>query len=54
VVRRSELVATGWPGSAHVSDNTLDQYVTRVRRKLVELGVPASLENVRGVGYRLR
>jgi DNA-binding response OmpR family regulator len=54
VVRRAELVAAGWPGTAHVSDNTLDQYVTRARRKLRTVGFPATLENVRGVGYRIR
>jgi two-component system, OmpR family, response regulator len=54
VVRRSELVAAGWPGSGHVGDNTLDQYVTRARRKLRQIGFPEVLENVRGVGYRLR
>ena len=54
VVRRAELVAAGWPGSAHVGDNTLDQYVTRARRKLRDVGFPETLENVRGVGYRLR
>jgi two-component system response regulator MprA len=54
VVRRAELVAAGWPGSGHVGDNTLDQYVTRARRKLREIGFPETLENVRGVGYRLR
>jgi two-component system OmpR family response regulator len=54
VVRRAELVAAGWPGSGHVGDNTLDQYVTRARRKLREIGFPELLENVRGVGYRLR
>jgi two-component system, OmpR family, response regulator len=53
VVRRPQLVAAGWPGSAHVGDNTLDQYVTRARRKLREIGYPGRLENVRGVGYRL-
>jgi two-component system response regulator MprA len=54
VVRRSDLVAAGWPGSGHVGDNTLDQYVTRARRKLREVGFDGTLENVRGVGYRLR
>jgi two-component system response regulator MprA len=54
VVRRSDLVAAGWPGSGHVGDNTLDQYVTRARRKLRDVGFPGTLENVRGVGYRLR
>lgn len=54
IVRRQELIAAAWPGSAHVSDNTLDQYVTRARRKLRELGIVTRIENVRGVGYRLR
>ena len=54
VVRRAELVAAGWPGSGHVGDNSLDQYVTRARRKLRQIGFPEALENVRGVGYRLR
>ena len=54
VVRRAELVAAGWPGSGHVSDNTLDQYVARVRRKLRQVQFPQALETVRGVGYRLR
>jgi two-component system OmpR family response regulator len=54
VVRRSELIAAGWPGSGQVGDNTVDQYVTRIRRKLRDIGFPGGLENVRGVGYRLR
>jgi DNA-binding response OmpR family regulator len=54
VVRRAELVAAGWPGSPHLGDNTLDQYVARARRKLRDVGFPEALENVRGVGYRLR
>jgi len=52
VVRRRELVAAGWPAGAIVADNTLDQYVRKVRRRLDELGV-ARLVTVRGVGYRL-
>ncbi|MDP9830355.1 response regulator transcription factor [Kineosporia succinea] len=54
VVRRAELVAAGWPGALHVGENTLDQYVTRARRKLAQIDFPQTLENVRGVGYRLR
>lgn len=54
VVRRAELVAAGWPGTAHVGDNTLDQYVTRARRKLAQVEYPQTVENVRGVGYRVR
>jgi two-component system, OmpR family, response regulator len=54
VVRRLELVAAAWPGSTAVSDNTLDQYIARARRKLRDVGFPAGIDNVRGVGYRLR
>jgi DNA-binding response OmpR family regulator len=53
VVRRAELVAAAWPGSLQVSENTLDQYIARARRKLREVGFPAGIDNVRGVGYRL-
>jgi len=51
VVRRQALVAAGWPHGAMVSDNTIDSYVRRIRRKLEPLGV-ASIKTVRGVGYR--
>lgn len=51
VVRRQALVAAGWPHGAMVSDNTIDSYVRRLRRKLEPLGV-ASIRTVRGVGYR--
>ncbi|WP_449349771.1 response regulator transcription factor, partial [Streptomyces shaanxiensis] len=34
LVRRRDLVRAGWPEGAHVSDNTLDQYLSRLRRKL--------------------
>ena len=52
VVRRHALVAAGWPHGAHVSDNTLDSYVRRLRTKLAALGVAERLATVRGVGYR--
>ncbi|MCW2612010.1 MAG: DNA-binding response regulator [Cryptosporangiaceae bacterium] len=53
VVRRRDLRRAGWPDGAIVHDNTLDQYVTKLRRKLVQAGAPCSLEAARGVGYRL-
>ena len=52
VVRRRELVAAGWPVGAMVSENTLDQYVRKLRRRLDELGA-GRLVTVRGVGYRI-
>ena len=53
VVRRRELLRAGWPEGAIVSDNTLDQYVARVRRKLAEVGAAERVETLRGVGYRV-
>jgi DNA-binding response OmpR family regulator len=53
VVRRHALVAAAWPHGAMVSDNTLDSYVRRIRKKLEPLGL-AEITTVRGVGYRWR
>jgi two-component system OmpR family response regulator len=53
VVRRRELVASGWPDGAIVHDNTLDTYVARLRRKLRALGRPGAIATAHGVGYRL-
>jgi two-component system response regulator MprA len=53
VVRRRELVRAGWPEGALVADNTLDQYVARLRRKLTSLpGHEHVISTVHGVGYR--
>lgn len=54
VIRRRELVGAAWPDGAIVHDNTLDAYITRLRRKLRQVGAPSELANVRGVGYVLR
>jgi len=51
VVRRHALVAAAWPHGAMVSDNTLDSYVRRIRKKLEPLDA-AAISTVRGVGYR--
>ncbi len=53
VIRRKELLRAGWPDGAIVHENTLDQYVARVRRKLGQVEAPDRIETVRGVGYRL-
>jgi two-component system response regulator MprA len=53
VVRRRELVRAGWPEGARVHDNTLDAYISRLRRKLRELGVAAAITTSHGVGYSL-
>jgi two-component system response regulator MprA len=53
VVRRRELVASAWPAGAIVHDNTLDQYVARIRRKLGGLEKGPALVTVHGIGYRI-
>ncbi|MFD4631485.1 response regulator transcription factor [Streptomyces sp. NPDC058284] len=53
IVRRRELLRAGWPEGAQVSDNTLDQYVTRLRRKLREAGSDLTITTARGIGHRL-
>jgi two-component system response regulator MprA len=53
VVRRRELVRAAWPEGAIVHDNTLDQYVARLRRKLRELELDLTIVTTHGVGYRL-
>ncbi|MFJ9034327.1 response regulator transcription factor [Streptomyces sp. NPDC102274] len=51
-VRRRTLLRAGWPEGAQVSDNTLDQYLVRLRRKLREADAPHGIGTVRGIGYR--
>ena len=52
VLRRPALVATAWPSGAIVHDNTLDQYIARLRRKLRDLEAPGTIATAHGVGYR--
>ncbi|MGW2960972.1 response regulator transcription factor [Streptomyces sp. NPDC001220] len=52
-VSRRELTRAAWPQGAHVSDNTLDQYLTRLRRKLREAGSTLTIGTARGIGHHL-
>jgi DNA-binding response OmpR family regulator len=54
VVRRRDLVRAAWPEGAIVHDNTIDQYVARLRRKLRELAAETTIVTVHGVGYRMQ
>ncbi|WP_420037177.1 response regulator transcription factor [Streptomyces sp. cg28] len=53
LVRRRELLRAAWPDGAWVSDNTLDQYVSRLRRKLRTAGSALTVHTQRGIGHRL-
>jgi two-component system response regulator MprA len=52
VITRRDLVRAAWPEGAIVYDNTLDQYVARLRRKLRAVASEAEITTARGVGYR--
>jgi two-component system, OmpR family, response regulator len=54
VVRRRDLIRAAWPDGAIVHDNTLDQYVARLRRKLREVSTHAAIATAHGVGYSLQ
>ncbi|WP_326844161.1 response regulator transcription factor (plasmid) [Streptomyces sp. NBC_01558] len=53
IVRRRELVRAAWPEGAQVHDNTLDQYLTRLRRKLRAAGSDRTIGTARGIGHHL-
>ncbi len=54
VVRRRVIAAAAWPSGGIVSDNSIDSYVRRIRKKLRDIDAPQELITVRGVGYTLR
>ncbi|QSO55409.1 winged helix-turn-helix transcriptional regulator [Alicyclobacillus curvatus] len=53
VVRREVLLDRLWDDTQFVDDNTLTVNVTRVRRKLADLGLTDAVTTVRGLGYQL-
>jgi two-component system, OmpR family, response regulator len=54
VVRRRAIAAAAWPSGGYVSDNSIDSYIRRIRKKLKDVDAPQELITVRGVGYSLR
>ena len=53
IVTRDRLLEKIWDDQAFVDENTLNVYVTRVRKKLAALEITDGLQTVRGQGYRL-
>lgn len=53
VVARETLLEALWDDVQFVDDNTLTVNVTRLRKKLEELGLPKAIETIRGQGYKL-
>jgi two-component system OmpR family response regulator len=54
VLSRLELIEQAWDMAYETRSNVIDVYIRRLRRKVDEPFGTASLETVRGVGYRLR
>jgi two-component system, OmpR family, response regulator len=54
VVRRKSVIAAAWPDGAAVSENTLDSFIRRIRKKLEAVDSGTGIETVRGVGFRVR
>jgi DNA-binding response OmpR family regulator len=52
VLRRRQLMEVGWPAGAVVAPNTLDQYIRKVRLRLLDVGAAHEVAVVRGIGYR--
>lgn len=53
IVSREDLLEALWDEVYFVDDNTLTVNVTRLRKRLSELGIKDAIQTVRGQGYRL-
>ena len=53
LVSRQDLMARLWENESFVDDNTLTVNVSRLRKKLEKVGLPALLTTRKGLGYQL-
>lgn len=53
VASRDELLEKLWDDQNFVDENTLNVNITRVRKRLSEVGIENAIETVRGSGYKL-
>lgn len=52
-VSREQLMLRLWESDSFIDDNTLTVNMTRLRKKLEEIGLTAYIETKKGVGYRV-
>jgi DNA-binding response OmpR family regulator len=52
VLSREQLLDMAWPFGVAVTPNTIDAFVTLLRRKLGPVGA-SRIETIRGIGYRM-
>ena len=53
IVSRADLIDVLWDNQIYIDDNTLSVNMTRLRGKLVEIGLPDAIKTRRGMGYQL-
>lgn len=53
IVSREEIMNKLWETENYIDDNTLTVNVTRLRKKLEEIGVTDLIETRKGMGYRI-
>lgn len=53
IVSRDEIMTDLWDNEEYVNDNALTVNISRLRTKLVELGLPDAIETRKKQGYRL-
>ena len=53
VISKDELLEKLWNDRFYLDENVLMVNMTRLKRKLKEIGVTHLLENIRGKGWRL-
>ncbi|WP_404451467.1 response regulator transcription factor [Virgibacillus necropolis] len=53
VLSRTHLLEILWDDEHFVDDNTLSVNITRIRKKLEDIGIKKCIQTVRGAGYKL-
>lgn len=53
IVSREYLLERLWDDQNFVDDNTLSVNITRLRKKLTDIGIVDALKTIRGAGYKL-
>lgn len=53
IVSREFLLERLWDDQDFVDDNTLSVNITRLRKKLADIGIEDALKTIRGAGYKL-
>ena len=53
IIPRMDIVEYMWDNQMYIDDNTLSVNITRIREKLLQIGVKNLIETKRGQGYKI-